>query len=415
MALWQRIYFKALTDCPKRVNTKTCANFFNFDPESLALTEPVPLTLHPAEVYINSLGEGSRRTMREALNAIARLLTHDTCDASTLDWSKLRYQHTAAVRSVLMEKYSPAMANKMLCALRRTLKEAWRLGLMSLDEYGRAADIGSVRGKSLPKGRALNSSEISTLWDNCLHDNSNLGVRDAALLAVLTVGLRRSEVTHLALSDFKPRSRSLTIRSAKGEKERIVYLPTEAVQVVKDWLVIRGYEPGPLFYPLDRGHNIRRRLLSEQGILRALQRRSLQADVDTFTPHDLRRTFISNLLDAGADIVTISKLAGHTSPSTTSKYDRRGEEAKKRAIDLLNVPLKSTKDSTSQAAYPQQQKEQKQPRRNLKVTSFLKCPSCKLKELQKNGFQVLADGNKHQRFRCKSCGYVFTPLLEVPD
>lgn len=62
--------------------------------------------------------------MREALNAIASLLTNGTCDALTLDWSQLRYQHTAAVRSVLMEKYSPATANKMLCALRRTLKEA---------------------------------------------------------------------------------------------------------------------------------------------------------------------------------------------------------------------------------------------------------------------------------------------------
>ncbi|MEH2184931.1 MAG: integrase, partial [Nostoc sp.] len=40
------------------------------------------------------------------------------------------------------------------------------------------------------------------------------------------------------------------------------------------------------------------------------------------------------------DIVTIAKLAGHASPSTTSKYDRRGETAKKRAIDLLNVPYK---------------------------------------------------------------------------
>ncbi|WP_231510545.1 IS1/IS1595 family N-terminal zinc-binding domain-containing protein [Fischerella sp. PCC 9605] len=48
-------------------------------------------------------------------------------------------------------------------------------------------------------------------------------------------------------------------------------------------------------------------------------------------------------------------------------------------------------------------------------TSTLKCPSCKSSELQKNGFQVLADGNKHQRFRCKSCGYVFAPLLSVKN
>ena len=89
---------------------------YNFNHESLALKSPIPLTIHPAEVYLRSLGEGSRRTMREALNAIAKLLTDGECDAMTLDWSKLKYKHTAIVRSILMEKYSPAMANKKNCA-----------------------------------------------------------------------------------------------------------------------------------------------------------------------------------------------------------------------------------------------------------------------------------------------------------
>ncbi|MEH2393440.1 MAG: site-specific integrase [Nostoc sp.] len=77
--------------------------------------------------------------------------------------------------------------------------------------------------------------------------------------------------------------------------------------------------------------------MSEQGVLPALRRRGEKADVEAFTPHDFRRTFIGNLLGAGANIVTVAKLAGHASPNTTSKYDRRGEAAKKRAIDLLNV------------------------------------------------------------------------------
>ena len=105
------------------------------NPDTLVLTTPLPLTRHPAEVYLAGLGVGSRRTMREALDCIARLLTNGKSDASTLDWSALRYQHTSAVRAVLMEKYSPATANKMLCALRRTMKEAVRLGLMASEDY----------------------------------------------------------------------------------------------------------------------------------------------------------------------------------------------------------------------------------------------------------------------------------------
>jgi site-specific recombinase XerD len=300
----------------------------------------MPLTLHPAEVYLASLGEGSRRTMREALNAIARLLTNGASDASTLNWAKLRYQHTAAIRSVLMSKYSSATVNKMLCALRRTLKEARRLGLMSASDYDMAVDIESVRGKSLLKGRSLSASEIATLWDGCIQDDTVLGVRDAALLAILMVGLRRSEVTSLDLKDFNPRTRALTIREAKGRKSRVVYLPDSGVLAVADWVTIRGRTPGPLLYPLTKAKQIIFRRMSEQGVHKSLQRRGSLAGVEPFTPHDFRRTFVGDLLDAGADIVTVSQLAGHASPTTTSKYDRRGEIAKKRAIDLLNVPYR---------------------------------------------------------------------------
>ncbi len=299
--------------------------------------------MHPASVYLSGLGVGSRRTMREALNAIAHLLTNGACDAMTLNWAALRYQHTAAVRSVLMERYSPAMANKMLCALRRTLKEARRLGLMAASDYDRAVDISSIRGTRLLRGRALSGEEIAALMTCCTRDPTPVGARDAALLAVLMVGLRRSEVVNLDLSDFNPRTRALTIRSAKGDKDRLVYLPVGAVKAIKDWIVLRGSEPGPLLYPLNKAKRLIKRRMSEQGVTKAMQRRGSQANVAPFSPHDLRRTFISDLLEAGADLVTVAHLAGHSSTSVTARYDRRGEEAKKKAIDLLNVPYSGHK------------------------------------------------------------------------
>ncbi len=83
--------------------------------------------------------------------------------------------------------------------------------------------------------------------------------------------------------------------------------------------------------------------LTSQAIYNMLYKRAQQAGIKNFSPHDLRRTFISHLLDAGADIVTVSKMAGHANIQTTARYDRRPEETKRNAAELLRVPYKRKK------------------------------------------------------------------------
>ena len=266
---------------------------------------------------------------------MARMLTGSECDAMTLNWAALRYKHTAALRSALQEKYAPATVNQMLCALRRVLKESLRLDLIDPQDYSKAVDVKSIKQSGKIRGRALTLSEIAALMKSC-SGKTPIDVRDSALIAILRGGgIRRGEAVNLDLRDFNPSTRALEIREGKGKKDRTVYLPEPACSRVSEWLELRGDASGPLLYPIRKGGEIQRRRMTEDGVLKIVQRRAKLAGVESFSPHDFRRTFCSDLLDAGVDIVTVQKLVGHASPVTTAKYDRRGEETKRRAVDHL--------------------------------------------------------------------------------
>lgn len=301
-----------------------------------SLVSKANLSNHPVAVYLSRLSKGSRRTMMGALSKIVELATQGKVDLWSFEWSALRYQHTQAIRTRLAEIYSVNTANKMLAALRGVLEEAWRLGLISAEEYRRASDLKAIRGKSLPKGRALSEQELTVLFNHCQNDSKVSGHRDGAMLALLYYcGLRRSELVALDLEHYQPLDSKLEIRSGKGNKDRIVYLNQIAEGKLAFWLKLRGNSDGPLFLRIDKVGKLIRQRLTDQAVLSILAKRAIDAGVSTFSPHDLRRTFISDLLDNGVDISTVQQLAGHSSVSTTARYDRRGEVAKKKAVDKL--------------------------------------------------------------------------------
>jgi site-specific recombinase XerD len=93
-----------------------------------------------------------------------------------------------------------------------------------------------------------------------------------------------------------------------------------------------------LFCNINKSGRITIHRLTDQAVLHVLKKRAVQAGVASFSPHDLRRSFISDLLDAGADISTAQQLAGHSNVQTTARYDRRGEATKRKAAELLHVP-----------------------------------------------------------------------------
>jgi len=297
------------------------------------------LDQNAAAIYLTSLNsESGRRTMRQALNVCAGLVS-DNADALTFDWSQVRFQHVNAIRSRLTEVYKPATVNKMLAALRGVLRSAWQSGYKSAEDFHKAASVKGVKNDTLPAGRELTSGEMSALMADCERDTTNAGARDAAVIGLMySCGLRREEVVTLDLADYGTEDGRLVVRG-KGNKERTAWLTGGAARALADWLAVRGEDPGALFVAVNKSGRITSyKNMTPKTVYNMLAKRATEAGVKSFSPHDMRRTFVSDLLDAGADIVTVSHMAGHANVTTTARYDRRPEEAKRKAASLLHVP-----------------------------------------------------------------------------
>jgi site-specific recombinase XerD len=279
--------------------------------------------------------------MTSSLEIVAKLFG---CNLRTLPWHKLHYEHVQAVVTKLSETLAPATVNKGLAGIRGTMKAAWRLELISAEDYARVHDVRLMKGSRLPTGRQLSDAEIIALFSTTSKDKSPSGIRDLAILALsYAAGLRRAEVSSLGLDELKEEEDLITIRLiGKGNKERLVYLNNGGRDALKAYLSIRGPDDGPLFYSGRKGGNlIQGQRMTDQAIYGVLKKRAQEAGVDNVTPHDLRRTFVSNMLDLGIDLTTVSALAGHSSVQTTARYDRRGEESKKRAARALKIAISS--------------------------------------------------------------------------
>jgi site-specific recombinase XerD len=151
-------------------------------------------------------------------------------------------------------------------------------------------------------------------------------------------GLRRAEVVVLEISDYDPETGVLIVRG-KGNKERIAYIDDGAADAMGAWLKVRGDAVGPLFCPVTQTGLVIIRGMTDQAVYSILQTRAVKAKVRSFSPHDLRRSCVSDLLDAGVDISIVQQFVGHANVTTTARYDRRGEHAKKRAAKSLHIPF----------------------------------------------------------------------------
>ena len=305
----------------------------------------LPASAGAVAAYLGNLGQSSRKATTAALGRIGALLG---CDLADVPWHELRAEHVAAIRAKLADNCAPATANASLAALRGVLKASWRLGLMSTDDYQRAADVRHVPGSRLPAGRSLELSEVDALLAAC-RDGTLAGLRDAAMVCLLAGGgLRRSEAAGALVEDFDQGLGAVTV-IGKGGKERRVFLLVGCVEAVAEWVEAAGYDFGPILRRVSQRDEILAGGMSDRAIVQRVQKRARQAGLAHFSPHDLRRSYITLLLDAGADLLSVQRLAGHAQPATTARYDRRGDKAAAKAAHSVTIGGNYGKGSSNQA------------------------------------------------------------------
>ena len=170
-------------------------------------------------------------------------------------------------------------------------------------------------------------------------DGTPAGARDAAAFALMFgMGMRRAEVAAARLDDYEADSGTLRV-IGKGDKERMVYAAEGGKAALDAWLAVRGTVAGPLLAPVPQSGPVQAgKGMTAQALMYRLKRRAKQAAIGDCSPHDLRRTFVSSALEAGADLAMVQALAGHASPTTTARYDRRPDDARREAARLVHVP-----------------------------------------------------------------------------
>jgi integrase len=316
-----------------------------FSPSDLIEVEHSPARQSPALVYIASLpSPNSQRVMRLTLNGIIRLMTDQDGELPKdayvhFPWAQLRYQETQAIRARLLVSMPPATVNRHLSALRGVMKECWRLGLIDAETYRRAVDLENVKGESQPVGRDIPDHELRRILLSC-HDDENRGVRNFAALAILaTCGLRRAEMEGLTLADFDLATGDLTVYG-KGRKTRQVTVLNRARVALDRWIAIRGDAPGPLFYAFGKGDRMKvGKPWRADDLYNFIKDRAKELRLKKVTPHDFRRTFIGNALDADVDAVLLTAITGHASVDMLKKYDRRPQRARRDAQKKIDLPI----------------------------------------------------------------------------
>src|SRR5215216_6211664 len=189
-------------------------------------------------------------------------------------------------------------------------------------------------GRPLPKKLSQEQvkklfAKIRTLLDRAL------------FLLMLRCGLRVSEVAQLKLTDIDWEQRALLVEQGKGRKDRRVYVSDDALTSLKECLIIRPRcVPGNYFF---WNQKRKQKPLGVKAIQKKMERVAKAAGVKA-SCHSLRHTFASNLLEEGAEVISIKEFLGHESITSSERYARMSNQRVKQVyMQTIKKVIQKTK------------------------------------------------------------------------
>lgn len=220
-------------------------------------------------------------------------------------------RHVRAYVAWLHDKgYAKSTVARRLASLRSWFRYLCRQGVLT--DNPALAVRGPRQGRPLP--HFLSPAQLQALVEAPPADRA-MGLRDKAILETLySSGVRVGELVGFDVDDLDLDGGCATARG-KGRRERLVLLGRPAVRSIREWLAART-TPTPALFVNHRGGR-----LTTRSVGRLLRKYLTQAGLDPrTTPHTLRHSFATHLLDAGADIRGVQELLGHRNLTTTQIY-----------------------------------------------------------------------------------------------
>jgi integrase/recombinase XerC len=237
------------------------------------------------------------------------------------------------------QNYTKSTTARKLATLRSFYKFLIRRGVVSVNPLSTIRT--PKQEKRLPK--CLDLEQVQKLLD-APGDGDLLSIRDKAMLEVLySSGIRVSELVELEMSDLDLQEGVLRVRG-KGRKDRLTPIGSQAIAALNRYFEVRKIDPrtansqSPRVFLNKHGEP-----LSTRSVRRKLDKYLQLAGLDPgISPHTLRHSFATHLLNNGADLRSVQELLGHQSLSTTQVYThlttRRMKEAYDSAHPRANAP-----------------------------------------------------------------------------